>query len=150
MKAVVYEGTHEVAIKEVEDARIEKPTDVLMRVTSSCICGSDLHMYDGRAGAESGLVLGHEPLGTVEEVGVDVRSVKRGDRVVVPTHLFCGFCFNCRRGHNASCLTVNPGSYGAAYCYAGMGPYRGGQPDSCGYPSPTPTASSSPASPTMS
>jgi len=127
MKAVVFEGTHEVAIKEVEDARIEKPTDALMRVTSSCICGSDLHMYDGRAGAERGLVLGHEPLGVVEEVGEDVRSVKRGDRVVVPTHLYCGFCFNCRRGRSASCLTVNPGTYGAAYGYAGMGPYRGAQ-----------------------
>src|SRR5215207_4706067 len=76
MRAVVYEGDHDVAIEEVEDARIEEPTDVLMRVTSSCICGSDLHMYDGRAGAEPGLILGHEPLGTVEEVGEAVRSVK--------------------------------------------------------------------------
>jgi glutathione-independent formaldehyde dehydrogenase len=98
VRAVVYEGTENVAIKEVEDARIEEPTDVLMRVTSSALCGSDLHMYDGRAGAEAGLVLGHEPLGVVEEVGEDVRSVKRGDRVVVPTHLYCGYCFNCRRG----------------------------------------------------
>jgi glutathione-independent formaldehyde dehydrogenase len=85
MRVVVFEGAHEVAIKEVEDTRIEKPTDVLMRVTSSCICGSDLHMYDGRAGADPGLVLGHEPLGVVEEVGEDVRRVKRGDMVVVPT-----------------------------------------------------------------
>jgi glutathione-independent formaldehyde dehydrogenase len=127
MRAVVYEGAEKVAIKEVEDARIEGPTDVLMRVTSSAICGSDLHMYDGRAGADPGLVLGHEPLGVLEEVGEDVRSLKRGDRVVVPTHLYCGFCFNCRRGRSASCLTVNPGSYGAAYGYAGMGPYRGAQ-----------------------
>jgi glutathione-independent formaldehyde dehydrogenase len=65
MRAVVYEGAEKVAIKEVEDARIEEPTDVLMRVTSSAICGSDLHMYDGRAGADPGLVLGHEPLGMV-------------------------------------------------------------------------------------
>jgi glutathione-independent formaldehyde dehydrogenase len=127
MRAVIYEGAQKVAIKEVEAARIEEPTDVLMRVTSSAICGSDLHMYDGRAGAAPGLVLGHEPMGTVEEVGEAVRSVKRGDRVVVPTHLYCGFCFNCRRGRSASCLTVNPGTYGAAYGYAGMGPYRGAQ-----------------------
>jgi glutathione-independent formaldehyde dehydrogenase len=85
MRVVVFEGAHEVAIKEVEDARIEKPADVLMRVTSSCVCGSDLHMYDGRAGADPGLVLGHEPLSVVEEVGEDVRRVKRSDRVVVST-----------------------------------------------------------------
>jgi glutathione-independent formaldehyde dehydrogenase len=127
VRAVVYEGAEKVAIEEVEDAHIEEPTDVLMRVTSSALCGSDLHMYDGRAGADPGLVLGHEPLGTVEEVGGAVKSVKRGDRVVVPTHLYCGYCFNCRRGRSASCLTVNPGSYGAAYGYAGMGPYRGAQ-----------------------
>jgi glutathione-independent formaldehyde dehydrogenase len=127
VRAVVYEGAEKVAIEEVEDAHIEEPTDVLMRVTSSALCGSDLHMYDGRAGADPGLVLGHEPLGMVKEVGEAVKSVKRGDRVVVPTHLYCGYCFNCRRGRSASCLTVNPGSYGAAYGYAGMGPYRGAQ-----------------------
>jgi glutathione-independent formaldehyde dehydrogenase len=127
MRAVVYEGAGKVAIEEVEDARIEEPTDALMRITSSALCGSDLHMYDGRAGADPGLVLGHEPLGVVEEVGDAVMSVKRGERVVVPTHLYCGFCSNCRRGRSASCLTVNPGSYGAAYGYAGMGPYRGAQ-----------------------
>src|ERR671912_843973 len=88
MRAVVYEGAGKVAIEEVEDARIEEPTDALMRITSSCVCGSDLHMYDGRAGADPGLVLGHEPLGVVEEVGEDVRRVKRSDRVVVPTHLY--------------------------------------------------------------
>jgi glutathione-independent formaldehyde dehydrogenase len=69
MRAVIYEGTGEVAVREVEDARIEEPTDVLMPITSSAFCGSDLHMYDGRAGADPGLVLGHEPLGVVEEVG---------------------------------------------------------------------------------
>src|ERR671938_636899 len=73
MRAIIYEGTGEVAVTEVEDARIEEPTDILMRVTSSAICGSDLHMYDGRAGADPGLVLGHEPLGVVEEVGEAVR-----------------------------------------------------------------------------
>ncbi|MBV9453295.1 MAG: alcohol dehydrogenase catalytic domain-containing protein [Rubrobacter sp.] len=82
----------------------------------------------------------------VEKVGEAVKSVDRGDRVVVPTHLYCGFCFNCRRGRSASCLTVNPGSYGAAYVYAGMGPYRGARPNFCGYRSPTSTASSSPES----
>src|SRR5215203_4119911 len=111
MRAVVYEGAENVAIKEVEDARIEEPTDTLMRVTSSAICGSDLHMYDGRAGADPGLVLGHEPLGVIEEVGEAVGSVKRGDRVVVPTHLYCGVCFNCRSRRRTACLRVSLGAH---------------------------------------
>ena len=84
-------------------------------------------MYDGRTGAEHGLVLGHEPVGTVEEVGPTVTLLERGARVAVPTHLFCGLCFNCVRGYSAACLRVRPGAFGAAYGYAGMGPYRGAQ-----------------------
>jgi glutathione-independent formaldehyde dehydrogenase len=127
MKAVVYEGPRSVAVREVEDARLLEPTDVVLRITSSALCGSDLHMYEGRIGAEPGLVLGHEPLGVVEEVGAAVKSVQRGERVTVPAHICCGFCFNCVRGYTASCLTVHPGSYGAAYGYAGMGNYPGAQ-----------------------
>jgi glutathione-independent formaldehyde dehydrogenase len=127
MKAVVYEGTREVAVQDVEDARIEDSTDVVVRLTSSAICGTDLHMYDGRIGAQPGLVIGHEPLGVVDQVGDAVMVVKKGDRVVIPTHLFCGLCFNCRRGYTAACLRVRPGSFGAAYGYAGMGAYRGAQ-----------------------
>jgi glutathione-independent formaldehyde dehydrogenase len=100
---------------------------VIVRVTSSAICGTDLHMFDGRTGAEPGLVIGHEPLGIVERVGEGVRTVKEGDRVVIPTHLFCGLCYNCSRGYTAACLRVRPGGFGAAYGYAGMGPYRGAQ-----------------------
>jgi glutathione-independent formaldehyde dehydrogenase len=127
MQAVVYEHTRRVGVREVEDAVVEDPGDVVIRVTSSAICGTDLHMYDGRTGAEPGLVLGHEPLGTVEEMGPAVTLLRRGERVVVPTHLFCGLCFNCIRGYTAACLRVRPGSFGAAYGYAGMGPYRGAQ-----------------------
>ncbi len=112
---------------DVRDAEIEEPTDVVLRITSSALCGTDLHMYDGRTGAEPGLILGHEPLGVVEATGSAVELVKEGDRVVVPTHLFCGLCFNCVRGYSAACLRVRPGSFGAAYGYAGMGPYRGAQ-----------------------
>jgi glutathione-independent formaldehyde dehydrogenase len=65
VKAVVYEGTRKVGVEEVEDAAIEEPTDVLLRITSSALCGTDLHMYDGHTGAEPGLALGHEPLGVV-------------------------------------------------------------------------------------
>ena len=127
MKAVVFKDTRRVAVEEVADPAIEAPTDAIIKVTSSAICGTDLHMYDGRTGATPGLVLGHEPLGVIIETGSAVELVKAGDRVVIPTHLFCGLCFNCIRGYTAACLRVRPGSFGAAYGYAGMGPYRGAQ-----------------------
>lgn len=121
----MFEGTRQVGVREVDDAVLEDPGDVVIRVTSSAICGSDLHMYDGRTGAEPGLVLGHEPLGVVEQAGPDVHLVRPGDRVVIPTHLYCGVCYNCARGYSAACLRVRPGGFGAAYGYAGMGSYRG-------------------------
>jgi glutathione-independent formaldehyde dehydrogenase len=127
MRAVVYQGTRDVGVQTVDDAVIEDPEDVVLEVTASAICGTDLHMYDGRTGAEPGLVLGHEPLGVVRAVGEDVHLVRPGQRVVVPTHLFCGLCYNCARGYSAACLRVRPGGFGAAYGYAGMGPYRGAQ-----------------------
>jgi glutathione-independent formaldehyde dehydrogenase len=127
VKAVVYKGPRQVAVEEVAEPQIEHPTDVILHITSCAICGSDLHMYDGRTDAKPGLVLGHEPLGVVEEVGAAVTSIKTGDRVFVPTHITCGFCMNCVRGLNSACLTVNPGSFGGAYGYTGMGPYQGAQ-----------------------
>ncbi len=127
MRAVVYQGTRDVGVQTVGDAVLEDPEDVVLEVTASAICGTDLHMYDGRTGAEPGLVLGHEPLGVVRAVGEDVHLVRPGQRVVVPTHLFCGLCYNCARGYSAACLRVRPGGFGAAYGYAGMGPYRGAQ-----------------------
>jgi glutathione-independent formaldehyde dehydrogenase len=129
MRAVVYQGTREVGVQSVDDAVLEDPEDVVVEITSSAICGTDLHMYDGRTGAEPGLVLGHEPLGVVRQVGEDVHLVRPGQRVVIPTHLFCGVCYNCARGYSAACLRVRPGGFGAAYGYAGMGPYRGAQAD---------------------
>jgi glutathione-independent formaldehyde dehydrogenase len=129
MRAVVYQGTRDVGVQTVDDAVLEDPEDVVLEITSSAICGTDLHMYDGRTGAEPGLVLGHEPLGVVRAVGEDVHLVRPGQRVVVPTHLFCGVCYNCARGYSAACLRVRPGGFGAAYGYAGMGPYRGAQAD---------------------
>ena len=125
MKAVVFTDTRSVTVRDVPDAEIEEPTDAVIRVTSSAICGTDLHMYDGRTGATPGLIFGHEPLGVVDRVGAAVEMVKPGDRVVIPTHLYCGVCVNCARGYSAACLRVRPGGFGAAYGYAGMGPYRG-------------------------
>lgn len=127
MKAVVFTDVRSVAVRDVPDAEIEEPTDAVIRVTASAICGTDLHMYDGRTGATPGLVLGHEPLGVIDRVGAAVEMVKPGDRVVIPTHLYCGLCVNCARGYSAACLRVRPGAFGAAYGYAGMGPYRGAQ-----------------------
>src|ERR1700688_4096415 len=127
MKALVYKGLRDVRVEEVPDAKIEQPTDVLVKVTTTNICGSDLHMYEGRTDVEKGKVLGHENLGEVIEVGKAVSSVKLGDLVCLPFNVSCGFCKNCERGFTGACLTVNPGKAGGAYGYAGMGPYEGGQ-----------------------
>ena len=129
MKALVYNGARDVAVKDVPDARIERPTDVLVRITSTNICGSDLHMYEGRTSMESGRVLGHENLGEVVEVGSGVERIRVGDRVCVPFNIGCGFCRNCEDNRTAFCLTANPdpGMAGAAYGFAGMGPFSGGQ-----------------------
>jgi glutathione-independent formaldehyde dehydrogenase len=85
MKAVVYEGPKTVSVKEVPDARIERPTDALVRITTTNICGSDLHMYDGRTDMEPGRVLGHENMGEVIEIGEGVDLVKVGDMVCLPS-----------------------------------------------------------------
>jgi glutathione-independent formaldehyde dehydrogenase len=127
MRAVVYKGPFQVAIEDVPDPRIEHPSDVIVLITSTAICGSDLHMYEGRTAAEPGIVFGHENLGIVEEVGEAVVSVVKGDRVVMPFNVACGFCKNCIAGYTGFCLTVNPGFAGGAYGYVAMGPYRGGQ-----------------------
>ncbi|MGZ3678438.1 MAG: glutathione-independent formaldehyde dehydrogenase [Ktedonobacterales bacterium] len=127
MKAVVYKGPFKVAVEDVPDPKIQAPTDVLVRITSSAICGSDLHMYEGRTAAQPGIVFGHENMGIVEDVGNGVVSIKKGDRVVMPFNVACGFCKNCVAGYTGFCLTVNPGFAGGAYGYVAMGPYPGGQ-----------------------
>ena len=127
MRALVYHGPGKVSVDDVPDATIEKPTDALIRITTTNICGSDLHMFEGRTGVEEGKVLGHENMGEVIEVGSGVDRVKVGDMVCLPFNIGCGFCKNCEAGLTGFCLTANPGNAGAAYGYAGMGPYNGGQ-----------------------
>ena len=129
MKALVYDGPRQVSVKDVPDARIERPTDVLVRITTTNICGSDLHMYEGRTDFETGRWFGHENLGEVIEVGNGVDKVKVGERVVLPFNISCGFCKNCERGFTNYCLTTQPDPKlaGAAYGFADMGPYNGGQ-----------------------
>jgi glutathione-independent formaldehyde dehydrogenase len=127
MKAVVYKEPFAVAVEEVDDPKIADPTDVVIRVTSTAICGSDLHMYEGRTGAEPGIVFGHENMGVVEEVGPGVAKLKAGDRISLPFNVACGFCKNCENNKTGFCLTVNEGFAGGAYGYVSMGPYMGGQ-----------------------
>ena len=129
MKAVVYKGPRSVAIEDVPDAEVVEPLDAVVRITTTNICGSDLHMYEGRTSVEEGKVLGHENMGIVEEVGPGVTRVKAGDRVSVPFNIACGSCRNCTGGWTSFCLRTNPteGMDGAAYGYANMGPYDGGQ-----------------------
>jgi glutathione-independent formaldehyde dehydrogenase len=127
MKAVVYQGPRDVNVKNVPDPKIKRPTDALVKITTTNICGSDLHMYEGRTDMEKGRVLGHENLGQVVEVGEACDKVKVGDWVVLPFNVSCGYCRNCERGLTAYCLTLNPPNAGAAYGFADMGPFDGGQ-----------------------
>ena len=120
MKAVVYKEPFKVAVENVDDPKILHPNDAIVRVTSSCICGSDLHMYEGRTAAEPGIVFGHENMGVIEEIGPGVKERKVGDRVVMPFNVACGFCKNCLGGFTGYCTTVNPGFAGGAYGYVAI------------------------------
>ena len=127
---VVYKGPNEVAVEDVPEPELKTPNDIVIDVTSTCICGSDLHMYEGRTAAEPGIVFGHEAMGIVDAVGEGVTSLAVGDRVSIPFNVACGHCRNCEKGKTAFCLNVNETGdvpAGGAYGYVGMGPYQGGQ-----------------------
>jgi threonine dehydrogenase-like Zn-dependent dehydrogenase len=107
MKALTWHGKRDVRIDEVPDPRIEKPTDALVRITTTAICGSDLHLYEVMGPfIDEGAVLGHEPMGIVEEVGSEVTELSPGDRVVVPFQIACGQCFMCGQGLQTQCETT--------------------------------------------
>jgi glutathione-independent formaldehyde dehydrogenase len=129
VKAVVYKGPYNVTVDEVPEPVIREPNDAIVKITTTNICGSDLHMYEGRTSVEEGKILGHENMGIVAEVGPGVTRIKPGDRVSVPFNIACGTCRNCLHGWTSFCLRTNPveGVDGAAYGYAQMGPYDGGQ-----------------------
>lgn len=128
MKAVVYKGPFDVQVDNVDDPKIEAPLDAIVQITTANICGSDLHPYEGRVDFESGMVMGHENMGVVVEVGNAVNRISVGDRVSVPFNLACGTCRNCNAGWTSACLRANPsGQPGAGYGYPMMGPYWGGQ-----------------------
>ncbi len=127
MKAVIYEGERKMGVSDQQRPAVKGQKDAVLRVTTSAICGSDLHMYEGRTPMKPGQVVGHEIMGVIEEVGEAVTSIKKGDRVVLPFNIACGYCFNCHRGYTNMCLTMNDQNAHAAYGYVGMGPYKGGQ-----------------------
>src|SRR5215203_7151373 len=132
MKAVTWHGRRDVRVDEVPDPAIETPTDAIIRVTSTGICGSDLHLYEvmGPFMGE-GDVLGHEPIGVVEEVGSEVEHIKAGDRVVIPFNISCGHCFMCDQGLYSQCETtqvVEHGKGAALFGYTKLyGEVPGGQ-----------------------
>jgi threonine dehydrogenase-like Zn-dependent dehydrogenase len=107
MRAVAWHGKRDVRVDNVPDPAIQEPTDAIVRITATAICGSDLHLYEvmGPFMGE-GDILGHEPMGIVEEVGSEVTSVKPGDRVVMPFQISCGHCFMCDQGLNTQCETT--------------------------------------------
>ncbi len=111
MKAVVWHGKGDVRIDNVKDPEILDPKDIIIEVTATGICGSDLHLYDGLfPGMTEGDIIGHEPMGIVVEVGSGVKKFKKGDRVVVPFVIACGECFFCKKTLYAACDTTNPGA----------------------------------------
>jgi threonine dehydrogenase-like Zn-dependent dehydrogenase len=113
MKAVAWHGTGDVRVDNVPDPRIEQPTDAIVRITSTAICGSDLHLYDVLGPfLDEGDILGHEPMGIVEEVGPEAaKHVQPGDRVVIPFNISCGDCWMCERHRFAQCETTQVREY---------------------------------------
>lgn len=108
MKAVTYQGKHSIAVKKVEAPKIQDPQDVIVKITSTAICGSDLHLYQGNFPLPIGYIIGHEPMGIVEEVGPEVTKVKKGDRVVIPFTVACGTCHYCNHHQESQCDNANP------------------------------------------
>jgi threonine dehydrogenase-like Zn-dependent dehydrogenase len=130
MKAVVFHSIGDIRLDDVEEPKIQEPTDAIVRLTSSAICGTDLHMIRGTmAGMSEGTILGHEGVGVVEEVGPQVRNLQEGDRVVIPSTIGCGYCSYCRAGYFAQCDNANPNGPQAGTAFFGgpeiTGPFDG-------------------------
>jgi len=122
MKAVVFHGVGDIRLETVRDPKIKEPTDALIRITASAICGTDLHFIRGTlSGMKPGTILGHEAVGVIEEVGKDVRNLRPGDRVVVPSTIACGYCSYCRAGYQAQCDVSNPNGPKAGTAFYGGG-----------------------------
>src|SRR5215510_1299472 len=126
MKAVVFHGIGDIRLDNVREPKLEKPTDAIVRLTASAICGTDLHMVRGTlAGMKPGTILGHEGVGIVEELGKNVRNLAVGDRVVICSTIACGACSYCRAGYYSQCDTANPNGPHAGTAFFG-GPEQSG------------------------
>jgi threonine dehydrogenase-like Zn-dependent dehydrogenase len=129
MKAVTWQGKRDVRVEDVPDPKIEEPTDAIIRVTSTNICGSDLHLYEVLgAFMNPGDILGHEAMGIVEEVGAEVSAIKPGDRVVIPFQMSCGHCFMCGEGLYSQCETTQVKEYGSGAALFGYSKLYGEVP----------------------
>jgi len=126
MKAVVYRGIGDISLTDVAEPKIQDPTDAIVRITASAICGTDLHIVRGSMGPmKQGTILGHEAVGIVEQVGKEVRNLKEGDRVVIPSTISCGYCSYCRAGYFSQCDNANPNGARAGTAFFG-GPISSG------------------------
>ena len=129
MKAVTYQGKQSISVQKVTAPTIEDPQDIIVKITSTAICGSDLHLYQGNFPLPIGYVIGHEPMGIVEEIGSEVTRVKKGDRVVIPFTVACGHCPYCDQHLDSQCDNSNPHyDSGGYFGYSEkFGNYPGGQ-----------------------
>jgi threonine dehydrogenase-like Zn-dependent dehydrogenase len=132
MKAVTWQGRRHISVDDVPDPRIEESTDAIVQISSTAICGSDLHLYEVLGPfLDAGDVLGHEPMGTVVEIGADVHDLGVGDRVVIPFNIACGTCWMCRHGLQSQCETTQVREYGSGAALFGYtklyGQVPGGQ-----------------------
>ena len=139
MKAVVFHGVGDIRLDDVDEPQIQDSTDAIVRLTASAICGTDLHMIRGTMpGMKPGTILGHEGVGVVEEVGADVRNLRAGDRVVIPSTIACGYCSYCRAGYYAQCDNANPNGPQAGTAFFGgpepTGPFDGLQAEKARIP----------------
>lgn len=129
MKAVVWHGIGDIRLDDVPEPQLQEPTDAIVRLTASAICGTDLHFIRGTmSGMVPGTILGHEAVGVVEQVGADVRNFAPGDRVVIPSTVSCGYCPPCREGNTAQCDNANPNGPSAGTAFYG-GPKSAGALD---------------------
>ncbi|MBP1232784.1 threonine dehydrogenase-like Zn-dependent dehydrogenase [Arthrobacter sp. PvP102] len=129
MKALTWQGKRSVSVENVPDPIIQEPTDAIIRVTSTAICGSDLHLYEVLGPyMHKGDVIGHEPMGIVEEVGSSVTNLSIGDRVVIPFNISCGKCFMCFRGLQSQCETTQVKSHGSGAALFGYSELYGSVP----------------------
>ncbi|MEU3846138.1 zinc-dependent alcohol dehydrogenase [Micrococcus terreus] len=129
MKALTWQGKRSVSVEQVPDPRIQEPTDAIIRITSTAICGSDLHLYEVLGPfMDAGDVIGHEPMGIVEEVGSEVTHIKPGDRVVIPFNISCGHCWMCQRGLQSQCETTQVREQGSGAALLGYSRLYGSVP----------------------